>query len=62
MSLTNQAKPTTTLANSDKVSIGELWSTITTTWATETRTWEDCQSLIDNLTKVSSSLANVAKP
>jgi len=62
MAITNTAKPTTTLANTTKVSFAELWSTITSTWATETRTWLDCGSLIDNTSKVSSSLTNTAKP
>lgn len=51
MSLTNTSKPTTTLANTSRVSFAELWSTITTTWASETRTWADTVSLIDNTTR-----------
>jgi hypothetical protein len=62
MAITNTAKPTTSIANIAKVSFAELWSTITTTWASETRTWADCISLIDNTTKVSASITNIAKP
>ena len=62
MAITNQAKPTSSIANSDKVNIGETWATITTTWATETRAWYEFASIISNSTKVSSSLTNVAKP
>ena len=53
MALTNTSRPTTTLANTSKVSFAELWSTITTTWASETRTWADVVSLIDNVVKPS---------
>lgn len=62
MSITNVSKPSTTLTNATKVSFAELWSTIATTWASETRTWADCISLIDNTTKPSTSITNVAKP
>lgn len=44
----NQDKPTTTLANADKVSIGETWASIVTTWATETRTWLAVSQLFTN--------------
>ncbi len=62
MSLSNISKPTTALVNTDKVSIGETWNSILTTWATETRTWDDMASLIDNISKSSSSITNIAKP
>lgn len=58
----NQSKPTTTFANVTRPSEAELWSTITTTWASETRTWIDCISLIDNASKTSGNITNVAKP
>lgn len=58
----NQSKPTTSLLNSAKVSIGETWDSIITTWATETRTWEAVSKLIENSTKISSSITNEAKP
>lgn len=45
----NQSKPTTSLLNSAKVSIGETWDSIITTWATETRTWEAVSKLITNV-------------
>jgi hypothetical protein len=60
--ITNEIKQSSPLANADKVSFAELWSTISTTWATETRTWADCISLIDNDSKTSSSITNIAKP
>lgn len=49
MALVNVLKPTTTFANTDKISGAELWSTITTTWASESRVWLDCVSLFDNI-------------
>lgn len=58
----NADKPTTTLANTTKVSFAETWGAIQTTWATETRTWADCASLIDNTSKPSTSITNVSKP
>lgn len=60
--MTNDSKPTTTLTNSSKVSFGETWGAIQTTWASETRTWADCISLIDNTSRTSSSITNIAKP
>lgn len=48
MAITNQSKPTTSLTNSSKVSIGETWATISTTWATETRTWLAVSQLFTN--------------
>lgn len=62
MAIVNSDKPTTTLSNTTKVSIGETWATITTSWASETRTWLDVSQLFDNITKQSSSMTNVAKP
>jgi hypothetical protein len=49
MALVNDSKPTTVLANTSKVSIGETWATITTTWATETRTWLAVSQLFTNI-------------
>lgn len=62
MSIVNQSKPTTTLANASKTSTGETWASITTTWAAETHTWLGLGSFITNNTKVSSSFTNVSKP
>ena len=49
MTITNQDKPTTSLTNITKVSIGETWASILTTWATETRTWLAISQLITNV-------------
>lgn len=49
MALTNTSKPTTSLTNATKVSIGETWGSITTTWASETRTWLAVSQLITNI-------------
>lgn len=62
MTLVNVSKPTTTLTNTAKVSIGETWGFIATTWAAETSTWLESSQLIDNLSKVSSSITNTSKP
>lgn len=50
MSLTNTSKPTTSLTNAAKVSIGETWGSIQSTWASETRTWLEVSQLITNTT------------
>lgn len=62
MAIANVTKPTTSLTNTTKVSIGETWASILTTWATDTRTWDDCVSLIDNLSRTTSTITNVSKP
>lgn len=62
MSITNTAKPSTSITNITRASFAELWSSIPTTWATETRTWLDCISLIDNTAKPTTSITNLAKP
>lgn len=60
--MNNEAKPSTTLNNSPKISIGETWATIDTTWASETRTWLAVSQLLSNSSKVSSTISNQAKP
>lgn len=60
--MNNTSKPSTSVVNTTKVSFAELWSTILTTWASETRTWDETGSLIDNTTRATSSMTNVAKP
>ena len=58
----NVSKPTTSFANAAKINTGETWASILTTWASETQTWEGVASFIDNITKISSSITNVARP
>lgn len=62
MALTNASKPSTTITNTTRASLAELWSTIATTWGSETRTWADCISLVDNSSKPTTSISNTAKP
>ena len=62
MALTNTSKPTTSLTNTTRVASYETWDTITTTWDSETRTWDEMGSLMDNITKQSSSMVNTSKP
>ena len=47
----NQDKPTPSVSNSAKISIGETWDTIDTTWDTEIRTWDEVSKLIDNTSR-----------
>lgn len=51
MTLANISKPSSSLANVTKVSIGLTWADITTTWATETRTWLAISQLFTNTSK-----------
>lgn len=51
MAIINQDKPTTSLANASKVSIGETWGSILTTWAAELRSWLAVSQLITNTEK-----------
>ncbi len=44
----NQSKPTTSISNNSKISIGETWATITSTWATELRSWLAVSQLLTN--------------
>ena len=62
MSIVNTSKPSTSLTNSAKVASYETWDSNPNTWDGETRTWDDCGSLIDNVSRTSSSITNVAKP
>lgn len=62
MTLTNTSKPSTSLTNVTRAASYETWDTITTTWDSETRTWDEVGSLIDNLSKSSSSITNTSKP
>jgi len=62
MAIINQSKISSSIANATKINIGESWASITTTYASETRTWADMASLIDNVSRVTSSISNVAKP
>jgi len=60
--ITNITKPTTSVENLTKVNIGETWASIITTYASETRSWSQFASLIGNVSRVTSSISNVAKP
>lgn len=62
MAIVNTSRPTSSMSNTSKVSIGETWGTVTTIWANETRTWLAISQLITNGTRQSSSITNVAKP
>lgn len=62
MSITNQSKPSSSMANQTKINIGETWASDLNTWANELRTWGATISIISNTTRVSSSMTNIAKP
>ena len=60
--MVNDSRPSSSMINSTKVSIGETWGTITTTWANETRTWLEASQLIDNTSKPTTVIENIPKP
>lgn len=62
MAIVNQSKPTPSISNTDKISIGETWASIDTTWATEVRTWLLVSQLLTNITKITSSITNNNRP
>lgn len=62
MPLVNESKPTTTLTNTGRPSTGLTWGEATMTWAAQTDTWGGTASLIDNSSRVSSSITNVSRP
>ena len=62
MTITNTSKPTTSLLNTARISSYETWATITSTWASETRTWDDMGSLMDNISKPTTTIINISKP
>lgn len=57
----NENKPTSSISNETKTSFGETWDSILTMWATETRTWDEVSRLMDNESKVISSITNEPK-
>ena len=58
----NTLRPSSSMSNTARIASYETWATIITTWASETRTWAECQSLMNNITKITSSMTNTAKP
>ena len=58
----NIPKVSSSIANTTRVSSGEIWSTWITPWGQETRTWAELASLMENGTRISSNMTNVAKP
>lgn len=63
MAITNISKPSApSFTNTTRVNIGETWGSDMNTWSAESRTWADTASVIDNISKVSSSLTNISKP
>ena len=62
MAIINVSKPTSSYTNTARPSTGLTWAEATMTWAAQTDIWQGTASLIDNTSRVSSSLTNVAKP
>ena len=58
----NTDKPTTSFSNITKINIGLVWGADLLQWQNESRTWGETVSVIDNITKISSSITNNAKP
>lgn len=62
MAITNVSKPSTSLLNTARPDTGLIWSEATMTWVAQTDTWGESGSLIDNSSRISSSITNQAKP
>lgn len=62
MSITNTTKPSSSYANTARPTTGLIWNDATMTWNAQTDTWLGTASLIDNTSRVSSSMTNVVKP
>ena len=62
MAIVNQSRISSSIANQTKINIGEVWDTNSFTWANESRTWDAMASIIGNVSRVTSSISNVAKP
>jgi len=62
MSITNISKPTTSLTNTDRIASYETWASVTSTWSSESRTWDDMGSLVDNVSKPTTTIINIIKP
>lgn len=62
MSITNTTKPSGSYTNTARPTTGLIWNDATMTWNAQTDTWQGTASLIDNTSRVSSSITNVAKP
>lgn len=62
MSITNVSKPSTSYANVARPNTGLIWDNATMTWNAQTDTWNESGSLLDNVSRTSSSITNIAKP
>lgn len=60
--ITNVAKVSSSLSNATKIVDFETWASIQTTWASETRTWAETATLLDNTSRVTSTITNIARP
>lgn len=58
----NQTKPPTSYTNTARPDIGLTWEDATMTWAAQTDTWGESGSLLNNVSRVSSSMTNIARP
>lgn len=62
MSITNVSKPSTSYANVARPDTGLTLAQATMTWAAQLDTWAESGSLLNNISRVSSSITNQAKP
>lgn len=62
MAITNISKPISSMSNEVRINIGLVWNADTLQWQNESRTWDDTVSLVDNISKVSTSIINTSKP
>lgn len=62
MTIVNVSKPSSSLSNTARPDTGLTWAQATMTWNAQTDTWSESGSLLDNVSRVSSSMTNIAKP
>lgn len=48
MTITNISKPSPSVLNADKVSVGQTWETWDVAWDDEMRTWDELGTLVTN--------------
>lgn len=62
MSISNQSKPSTSIANATAPGEGLTWAGDLLTWAAELRTWAETGVVMNNTSRISSSMTNQVKP
>jgi len=62
MAITNLSKISSSVTNQTKINIGLVWDAALMTWSEASFTWDSTASVVGNVTKISSSITNIARP